>query len=39
MVHELKIIPDFFEAVASGKKKFEVRYDDRGYQAGDELIL
>jgi len=39
MVHELKILPEYFEAVASGKKKFEVRYDDRDYQTGDELIL
>lgn len=39
MNHELKILPEYFEAVASGEKKFEVRYDDRGYQAGDELIL
>ena len=39
MKHELKILSEYFEAVASGEKKFEVRYDDRDYQVGDELIL
>ena len=39
MKHELKILPEYFEAIISGKKKFEVRIDDRNYEAGDELIL
>lgn len=39
MQHELKILSEYFEAVASGEKKFEARFDDRGYQVGDELIL
>lgn len=39
MKHELKIYPKYFEAVVSGKKKFEVRKNDRKFCAGDELIL
>jgi hypothetical protein len=37
--HELKIWPTFFDAVQDGRKTFEARLDDRGYQAGDTLIL
>lgn len=35
VMHELKILPEYFEAVASGKKQFELRKDDRDYQVGD----
>lgn len=38
-VHELKTWPEFFESVFTGKKTFEVRYDDRGFRAGDVLHL
>jgi len=38
-VHELKTDPVVFDAVANGLKTFEIRYDDRGYQVGDQLIL
>lgn len=34
-VHELKIRIEFCDAVLSGEKPFEVRYNDRGYQKGD----
>lgn len=37
--HDLKILPPYFEAVASGKKTFEIRRDDRGFQAGDAVTL
>lgn len=37
--HKLKILPEYFEAVKSGSKTFEVRRDDRGFQAGDTLFL
>jgi len=39
-IHELKILPPFFEAVKSGKKTFETRDNsDRGFQAGDTVVL
>jgi len=36
-VHELKINPDIYLAVASGKKTAEVRFNDRNYKVGDTL--
>ena len=39
MKHELKILPEYFDEVVSGRKTFEVRKDDRGFQIGDTLIL
>lgn len=38
-VHELKIGSEFYEAVKDGRKKFEIRKNDRNYQEGDILIL
>lgn len=37
--HELKCWPEFFRHIVSGAKTFELRRDDRGYRAGDELLL
>lgn len=37
--HELKIWPDFFQAVLNGKMKFQLRRNDRDYQVGDQLLL
>lgn len=39
MRHELKIWPEYFDAVESGLKTFEIRRNDRGYEAGDTLML
>lgn len=39
MHHELKILPPYFEAVIDGRKTFEIRRDDRGFQAGDTVLL
>lgn len=39
MIHELKIYPNFFKAVISGEKTFEVRKNDRQFKAGDMLAL
>ena len=39
MIHELKILPEYYNAVKSGKKKFELRKDDRGFAEGDSLRL
>lgn len=37
--HRLKILPEYYDAVASGKKRFELRKDDRGYEVGDYIWL
>ena len=34
-----KIWPEYFEAVASGKKKFELRLNDFEVREGDTLLL
>jgi len=37
--HKLKTDPTVFQAVACGRKNFEIRKDDRGFKEGDTLIL
>lgn len=37
--HHLKIAPVFYHDVVSGKKKFEIRVNDRNFLEGDHLIL
>ena len=37
--HELKLLPDFWGRVESGLKPFELRYNDRAFQVGDDLVL
>ncbi|EPH77769.1 ASCH domain protein [Enterococcus faecalis 02-MB-P-10] len=37
--HELKILPEFFKAVVSGDKRFEIRKNDRTFKTGDILRL
>lgn len=39
MVHELKIKSEYFNKVLSGEKTFEIRFNDRGFNVGDILIL
>lgn len=39
MKHELKVCPADFEALSSGKRKFDHRINDRGYRFGDQLIF
>ena len=35
MKHVIKILEPYADAIAEGRKTFEVRYNDRGYNAGD----
>ena len=39
MIHELKTLPKYFNAVLSGEKSFEVRKFDRPFHKGDLLAL
>lgn len=39
MIHSLKILPKYFNAVVSGQKTFEIRFNDREFQKGDYLAL
>lgn len=37
--HRLKCWPESFSAIAAGRKRFEIRRDDRNFQPGDVLEL
>lgn len=37
--HVLKSWPEFFQALESGEKTFELRRNDRDFKVGDELVL
>lgn len=39
MMHELKILPEYFQAQAKGVKTFEIRENDRNFKVGDDLWL
>lgn len=39
MVHDLKTIQPYFDDIRSGRKKFELRKNDRNYSTGDFLNL
>ena len=39
VIHSLKIGPLFFNAVANGEKKAEVRKNDRDFKVDDKIIL
>lgn len=38
-LHELKTIQPYYDALESGAKTFEIRFNDRDYQVGDQLRL
>lgn len=37
--HELKIYKQYADAIVDGRKTFEVRLNDRGYNAGDIVVF
>ncbi|MDN0096007.1 DUF3850 domain-containing protein [Yersinia rohdei] len=37
--HQLKILPEYFQAVIDGRKKAELRTNDRDFAVGDYLLL
>nr|DAJ14158.1 MAG TPA: activating signal cointegrator [Podoviridae sp. ctJ6o53] len=39
MIHALKTLPEYFEAVRNGDKTFELRKNDRNFKVGDYLAL
>lgn len=39
MVHEMKLLEQYFDDVVNGDKPFELRKDDRNIQVDDEIIL
>lgn len=38
-IHELKILPEYYDAVRCGDKRFEIRKNDRDFHTGDILRL
>lgn len=39
VTHQLKIWPQFFDAWRTGKKRAEIRKNDRDYRVGDVVVL
>ena len=39
MQHDVKTLPEYFQPVKDGIKKFELRCDDRHYSVGDTVHL
>lgn len=39
MEHKLKIQQKYFEPVIQGKKRFEIRKNDRNFKVGDIVVL
>ena len=37
--HELKVWPSYFEAIVDGRKRFELRKNERDFAVGDTLRL
>lgn len=37
--HMLKILPEYYQEILSGRKTYELRLNDRNYKEGDKLIL
>lgn len=39
LIHDVKIAPNYFKAIVTGVKNFEIRKNDRNYQVDDFLLL
>ena len=39
MIHDIKINSRYFNDILTGKKTFEIRFNDRSYKVNDKLIL
>lgn len=39
MTHFIKILEPYADAIIDGRKNFEVRQNDRGYNAGDKVCF
>lgn len=39
ITHQLKILPEYFQSVIDGRKKAELRTNDRDFKVGDYLLL
>lgn len=39
MIHHLKTLPDYFQAVIDERKPFEIRENDRNFKVGDLVVL
>lgn len=39
MIHQLKVLPDYYQAIVDRRKTFEIRKNDRDFQVGDLVIL
>lgn len=37
--HEIKVLPEYFNELVDGNKKFEIRENDRDYKVGDIVYL
>lgn len=38
-IHHVKLASQYYDAVESREKNFEIRYNDRDYREGDWLVL
>ena len=38
-IHKLKTDPEVFQAIVDGRRTFEIRFNDRNFKVGDELVL
>ena len=38
-IHKLKTDTEVFQAIVDGRRTFEIRFNDRNFKVGDELVL